>query len=435
MKKFSFLFILLLTLFSLFLRLYRIEEPQYYYFDEVYHAVTAKAYADNNPDAYNPFSPPPREGTAYDWLHPPLAKLIQAGSIKIFGDEPFGWRLPSVIFGTAIIPATFILSFILFGPIVAIFASVVIAFENLTFVLSRITMNDVFLTFFVLGAFIFTSLYLKTFKLKHLVFTGLLLGLAVGSKWTGAYAVLIIFIAIFGAQLINKKLSFNLLLIIFIPMILYLMSYGQFWLLGNSWQNFVDLHKQIWWYQNRHDLQHTYGTTPLYCVQQGLEGPKTWCPWVLNARGVYFSYEEYGPNLAGYIYALGNPFIFWSGIIAASYLIGKYIDEKNKKILLILAGYFVFWVPWIFSPRIMFLYHYLPAIPFLAVGLGVTLNDIFKTRLKYLSVFLILLFIAAFIYFYPISSGWPIPIKDIDAKFCFSPDKCIGRYMWLPTWR
>src|SRR3989344_8039306 len=160
-ERLAIVFIIFLTIFSLALRAYRLTEPNHYYFDEVYHAVTAKAYADNNKSAYDPFAPAPKEGTAYDWLHPPLAKLIQAGSIKIFGDVPLGWRLPSVIFGTAIIPATFVLANILFGPLVAIFASAVIAFENLTFVMSRITMNDVFITAFSLSAFIFTVLYMQ----------------------------------------------------------------------------------------------------------------------------------------------------------------------------------------------------------------------------------------------------------------------------------
>ena len=44
------------------------------YFDEVYHVVPARAFAQNNPAAYDPFAPPPEEGTAFDWLHPPLAK-------------------------------------------------------------------------------------------------------------------------------------------------------------------------------------------------------------------------------------------------------------------------------------------------------------------------------------------------------------------------
>lgn len=434
MRKFSIYFVVLLTIFSLLMRLYRLGEPQYYYFDEVYHAVTAKAYADNNPDAYDPYAPPPIVGTAYDWLHPPLVKLIQAGSIKLLGDNPLGWRLPSVFFGTAIIPATFALGFILFGPITAIFASTVIAFENLNFVMSRIAMNDVFLTFFVICAFILLSLYLKTRKTKHLIFTALFLGLAVGSKWTGAYAFILILIVILIDQIKNKKVGTNLLLIILIPPLMYIASYGQFWIQGHTTGDFINLHKQIWWYQNRHDLEHSYGTTPLYCVPNGLEKQRTWCPWALDIRGVYFSYEEYGEELAGYIYALGNPAVFWVGIIAISYVIGKYVDEKNKRLLLILSVYFLFWVPWIFSPRIMFLYHYLPAIPFLAIAVGVTLGDIFTSKLRYLSVLIVLIFIAVFFHFYPISSGWPIPIKDIDKNICVQKI-CIKKYMWLPTWR
>src|SRR3989344_8022414 len=129
-------FILLL---SLSVRLYRISEPKKYYFDEVYHVVTARAYAQNNKAAYNPFSPPPEENTAFDWLHPPLAKLFQAASIKIVGDNSFGWRLPGAIFGTGVVAGVFILGLVLFNPTVAVFSSLVIAFENLTFVMSRIT--------------------------------------------------------------------------------------------------------------------------------------------------------------------------------------------------------------------------------------------------------------------------------------------------------
>ncbi len=423
MRTFSFFFIIVLTLFSFFLRLIRIDEPNYYYFDEVYHAVTAKAYADNNPAAYDPFSPPPMEGTAYDWLHPPLAKLIQAFSIHLLGDKPFGWRLPSVIFGTAIIPSVFVLSFILFGPIVAIFASTVIAFENLTFVMSRITMNDVFVTFFILNAFTFLVSYLKTLKFKFLFLCSIFLGLAIASKWTGFYAILFSSVVVTIDQLLRKRITIFPLILVFVPLLIYLASYGQFWLQGHGVDDFFNLHKQIWWYQNRGDLQHSYGTTPLQCVPEGLSGKRSWCPWILDARGVYFSYEEYDDNLAGYIYALGNPLVFWSGLIAVAYLIGKYFDTRDFKLLLIVGAYGIFWVPWIFSPRIMFLYHYLPALPFLAVALGVALGDVYYSKLKFLAVFALVVFIAVFFYFYPISSGWPISKIAID------------KYMWLNSWR
>lgn len=421
-SKFPIIFIIFLTLFSLSLRAFRFTEPSHYYFDEVYHAVTAKAYADNSPAPYDPFSPPPKEGTAYDWLHPPLAKLIQAGSIKIFGDGPLGWRLPSVIFGTAIIPATFFLANILFGPVVAIFASLVIAFENLTYVMSRITMNDVFLTFFVVGAFVFAQLYAEKQKTKDLYLTAIFLGLALASKWTGLYATAAVFayIAIRGKSW--EKFNPKLLVILIVPVLFYLGAYGQFWIQGHSIRQFIHLHKQIWWYQNRGDLKHSYGTTALYCAAEGLSGPKTWCPWILNARGVYFSYEQYGEK-AGYIYALGNPLVFWIGIIAIVYLLGKFLEKRDRKIALVLLGYFIFWLPWVFSPRILFLYHYLPSIPFLSIALGYVSWRIWRTKLKILSLALVLTVIYIFFYFYPISSGYPIEPASID------------KYMWLETWR
>lgn len=418
------IFIVFLTLFSLALRLYRFTEPNHYYFDEVYHAVTAKAYADNNPAAYNPFSQAPKEGTAYDWLHPPLAKLIQAASIKIFGDNPVGWRLPSIIFGTAIIPTTFVLALLLFGPLVAIFASLTIAFENLTFVMSRITMNDVFVTFFIICSFLFTTLYIRSVKRKafYLILTSIFLGLAVATKWTGLYAIAAIFTYLLFQEIKNRRINFKLLLLFTIPFLIYISSYGQYWIQGHSINEFFGLHKQIWWYQNRHDLEHSYGTTALHCVPNGLNAQKTWCPWILNVRPVYFSYEQYDTK-AGYIYALGNPIIFWAGIAAISFLIAKLIENRNKKIILILAGYFIFWLPWIFAPRLLFLYHYLPSLPFLSIALGFSLEAIFKTEFKFLALLIVLIFIATFFYFYPISSGFPIDIKSID------------RFMWFGTWR
>src|SRR3989344_8746891 len=91
----------LLVISTLFLRLFRLWFPDTYYFDEVYHAFTAQAYAVGDPRGYEWWNSAP-QGFAYEWLHPPLAKLIQAVSIVLLGDTPFAWRLPGAIFGTGI---------------------------------------------------------------------------------------------------------------------------------------------------------------------------------------------------------------------------------------------------------------------------------------------------------------------------------------------
>lgn len=421
-NKVVLLVLALLVIFSLVTRLFRIAEPKNYYFDEVYHVPTAVAYSQNNPEAYNPFAPPPKEGTAYDWLHPPLAKLIQAGFIKALGDNPLGWRLASVIFGTGIVLATFFLATVAFGPLAGLFAAAVISFENLTFVMSRITMNDVFITFFTVVAFTFLIKYIKTWSFKWFFLAIIFSGLAWSSKWTGLYTVFAVGSVGVLLSLIKRNFKFKIIIALVIAPIIYLASYGQFWLQGHTVRDFIDLHKQIWWYQNRHDLEHPYGTTPLFCVPKGINAAKTWCPWVLDIRPVYFSYEQYGDR-AGYIYNLGNPLIFWSGIVAISYLIGKFFEEKKAEVFVVILGYFIFWLPWMFSPRILFLHHYLPSIPFLAAATGYAILQIYKTRFKFLAFAIILLFATVFFYFYPISSGYPIKPEAIE------------KFMWLSTWR
>src|SRR3990167_2052157 len=218
MPRHFILILVIITIFSAAVRLFRINEPARYYFDEVYHVVTARALAPNNPAAYDPFAANTEEGTAYDWLHPPLAKLIQASSIKLLGDKPVAWRLPSAIFGTALILATAILATVMFGKKAGLIAGLVLAFENLTLVMSRITMNDIFIAFFSVCAFLFAAMYSKKQKFIWIFLASVSLGLAIASKWTGVYALIIVFAFIFFVTLRNKKSLIPLLTITIVPL-------------------------------------------------------------------------------------------------------------------------------------------------------------------------------------------------------------------------
>ncbi|MCL2450372.1 MAG: glycosyltransferase family 39 protein [Polyangiaceae bacterium] len=93
--------------------------------------------------------------------HPPLAKLIMAGFIHVFGDKDFAWRIPSVVLGTLSIWVLYLIVRELGGSArQALFAAFVLAFDNLSFVHGRIAMLDIYMTTFCLVG---TLLYFRSY--------------------------------------------------------------------------------------------------------------------------------------------------------------------------------------------------------------------------------------------------------------------------------
>ncbi len=110
--------------------------------------------------------------------HPSLGKLFIACGISVFGDNPWGWRVPSAIFAVASIVLFYLICRKLAGKLVALLASILLIFESLTFVISGVAMLDVFSLTFMLLAFLF---YLQD---RH-VFSGVSLALSGLCKMTG----------------------------------------------------------------------------------------------------------------------------------------------------------------------------------------------------------------------------------------------------------
>ena len=304
-----------ILVFSLLTRLWRLEYPKRFMFDEVYHAFTAQAYAQNDPRGYEWWNPSPVEGTAYEWLHPPLSKLLMAAGIVIFGDNSFGWRVFSALFGTACVLLIYLIARELFkkenGGLLAAF---VFAMDGLALVESRIAMNDIFLTCFSLAAFYFLIKFRadKKVKIGNLVAAGFFIGLAISTKWTGVYNLPVVgfmfltkgwkWFKRFLFQPRNWIITFSIFIIL--PISIYLLSYGQFWLQKHSWQQFMMLHKQIWWYQTGLTATHPYQSSAL--------------SWPLLIRPIYF-YVNRQADLIANIYAMGNPFVWWGGLWELKY--------------------------------------------------------------------------------------------------------------------
>jgi dolichyl-phosphate-mannose--protein O-mannosyl transferase len=132
--------------------------------------------------------------------------------------------------------------------------------------------------------------------------------------------------------------------------------------------------------------------------------------WPLDIKPVWL-WVRSGFGVVQSIYAMGNPLIFWGGVLCAAAICIEAFRMKSIKLLFLLACYFVFWLPWIFSPRLMFLYHYLPSVPFLVICTAYILEKIFYAyKQKGAAVFMC--YIAAvfltFLYMYPCWTGMQV---------------------------
>lgn len=427
------LILILILAFAFSTRLIRLHVPERYIFDEVYHVVTVKLIAKNDPRAYEWWNQPIEPNTAVDWLHPPLAKYTQAAFVKLLGPTSFAWRLSSALFGVGVIGLVYVLTQQLWQRrSISLLAAGLASLDGLLLVQSRIAMNDIHVTFFILLTLWCYLKFIEQHRLKWFVATALGAGLAMSSKWSGVFVLLVVGLtetsrliqSFFKAKPkrrngVVREMIINAALLIIIPAVLYLGSYTQMFLQGKNLDHLYKLHQQIWWYQTNLNATHTYQSRP-------------W-QWFLDLRPVWFHVDYTVPNKIGNVYAFGNPILFWLGglsvIVSLGLLIAKKITRvalspKMQKLSFVLLSYLAVWALWQFSPRIMFFYHYTPAVPLLCIILAywlIQLFDLGKTAnrawLRFLAIGSVGLIALTFVIWYPHWTGIRLPTEWVNQVY------------------
>ncbi len=410
--------------FSFCTKLPRLGTPSDFYFDETYHGFTAVSYLHGEAAAYDPWAknPPHR---AYEWTHPPLAKLIMAGTMAVTGEDAFGWRLGSVVFGTGAIAMTALLALELFGSqAVALLAAFFLSIEGLAFAQSRIAMNDAYFLFFALSTFFFYVRWRKTPVLRDLYATGAFLGLALATKWTALYVIVILAVDLFkwrfwdsGRKEPVSPVHVGLALLA-LPVALYLASYIQFfmtWDKPGAFDRFITLQQQMWWYHSGLKATHPYQSKP-------------W-QWIFNLRPVWMFAAPGANGTSANIYNDGNSVILIGGLIAfcSTLFREKAMPAASWSRGFLLFSYCMLWMPWIFSPRIMLFYHYLPAVPLLCILLARKLVigvERSPREGKRLLVGTVAASVVWFVVFYPNLTGIFVPNGLVE-----------NVYRLLPGWR
>jgi hypothetical protein len=169
--------------------------------------------------------------------------------------------------------------------------------------------------------------------------------------------------------------------------------------------------------------------------------------WPLDAHPVLF-YAVYtgngvtttdGQTVSNYTWItdMGNPAIFWMGLLALAACLYWTLRRRDRVALFILLGFLFDWlVLWSWPSRILFFYEIVEALPFTCLALAYCCSRLIHTEsavqlgpirlgpysLRPIAGAVVLAVILSFAYFYPLWTGQPIPSTDF------------FQHIWLPGW-
>jgi len=412
-KHFFFIGTLLATALGALLRFGNLASPKALVFDETYYVKDAWTLGQTGaerkwPEGFNPsFEAGDYSGylaeAAYV-VHPPVGKWVIYLGMQLFGaDSAFGWRFSVALLGTLAIPLLiWVARLVLKSNRFAVLAGLLLAIEGQSVVMSRTSVLDGILAFFVLTGFLFFVLDQQSWARRlalgatlgfrpWLLLSAAFLGLAAGTKWSGLY-----FLAAFGLYSVlsdsvirsrlgrNVWVSFgqgaiNAVTMLSGALAVYVSSWFG-WILGDSGWGRND--RPTWWeslwayHQNAYSF-HTGLSTPHPYSSNALE-------WLLSLRptAFYFVREESCAATEACtqaITAIPNPVVWLAGLAAMGWAIYRFVRKIDLIAGLISLGFIAGWAPWLlYLDRTTFQFYTVVFVPFLILALCFALQRYIK---------------------------------------------------------
>lgn len=435
-------------------------DPSWYngtYFDEIYHARTAKEMVDGT--------------SIYETSHPPLGKVMMSWSVAVFGMTPFGWRFAGALMGILMLPAIYLLARQLTKRTEFAFAAMcMMTLDCMHFTQTRIATIDSFPVLFIILSYFFmlrfmqrdiTALPIRKL-LPDLALSGLFMGCGIASKWIGVYAGAGLAVLFFwtcarhvrlavesirmlrtGVKLTKNEraaLSFRadhtlkrlfficlwcVLFFIVVPVVIYLLAYIPHLAYARP-QGLLEYVKMVIAQQQS---MFQYHSAPGLGMDHPYYSP--WYEWPVIGKPMYYYSAQYMPEgFSQSIYCLGNPAVWLVGLAGLAavcftwvrrhlyHLTGTddrlhlYADTWKLGPAFVLIGFMAQYLPWVLVPRGTYIYHYFASVPFLILAVTLLLYWIWQRYPRLSRVLLIAYLVVCAIFFviyYPYASGIPAP--------------------------
>jgi dolichyl-phosphate-mannose-protein mannosyltransferase len=403
---------ILIALAFVALALVQLAIPGHPYFDETHYVPAARSLLNLSPDN--------RE-------HPMFAKEVIAAAIAVLGDRPMAWRLPAVLFGAFGLYALGRLVWQVSGRRVATLLAIVLLASNfMWFVLSRVAMLDIFAaSLAIAGLWQFAAALDSAHPRWRLALAGLVMGLALASKWSVAPLAMLAGLAFLAFKLARSDrplikrialaeaalwlgaLPLTVYWLTFLPAMFYPANVGPVAPLG-----FVAEHRAMLALQQSVTEAHNYQSV--------------WWQWLANLRPIWFLYEHADGAQRG-IVLLGNPLTMLLGLPAMVWCVWAAWARSRIDAAAMVLGFAASLALWLVPGKpVQFYYHYLLPSVFLMGALALALDEDWRRggvwRLVSLAVPAASL--ALFAWFYPILAGAPL-----------AGPMGFEQWMWLDSWR
>ncbi len=405
-------------------------------------------------------------------VHPAVGKWVIALGLKLLGaDDPVGWRLSTVVVGILTVLVLTRAARRLFGStLLGAVAGTLLAIDGTATVLSRTALLDGILTFWVVAAF--GALLLDRDQARRRLagltapplaasrwgprlgwrpwrlVAGVLLGLSIGTKWSGLW-----FLAVFGLLTVGWDLAARRRAGVLRPIAgtalrdavpafcstvpVAALTYLATWA---SWFGSPDAYRRQWaalhpgegvswlpealrsWWKYHLDIWHFH--TTLTSEHSYAADPWT---WIVQWKPTLFLYNSPEPaqqacgadHCSQTITSQGNPLLWWLAALAVVACVWWVVRRRDGVAAAALSGVVAGWLPWfLYSERTIFAFYAVVFLPWtilcltyagarlLAWGEGPP-DDAWTRRAVVRTVLVVLavLVVAASVFYYPLWTG------------------------------
>lgn len=406
-------------------------------------------------------------------VHPPFGKWVIGLGVQLFGQTPWAWRIMVALLGIAAVVLVHRIARRLFAhELTAFLAGLFMAIDGMAIVHSRTALLDQTLMFFVVFAFYAVvrdrdghRVAMQSGRMRlswrpWLVVASVSLGLAIATKWSAVWFVLVLGLLVVFWNARNRirvgqsapwlrawthdALPYLPVVIVLLGSV-YLLSWtgwlvsddawGRQWALENptegvSWlpeafRSLWHYHQTAWSFHVGLTSEHSYQSNP-------------WS-WPLMGRPTSFFYESSGLGSDGCehdscsqeVLALGNPLIWWAGTLALIHQLWRFISKREMRSLAIVLLFLAGWMPWLlYQERTIFSFYAIVMLPFMVLALAASIGQFLgsanagrQRTWRSLAVGSFVILVIAFSIFYlPLWTGEVIPYSYWQL------------HMWLPSW-